>query len=197
MNQKISRSWVCLTMSINKWNHFVLINIACIFLFVAGSINGCDRKGKRKKSRKNQKKQPLSIHIPSGWDLAQEYEETNCCYKIETTNQPKSLLMISEWPAPVPDGLNTLINRQAEKFVEKTKEEKMINLSSKTYEIKGFSGNMVEGKYVIFQFAGKGKKMLQIMFMLKIGDLYWRGQFTGSKSDWKQALKILRKIRIN
>jgi hypothetical protein len=141
---------------------------------------------------------PLQMSSPqTGWVV--HYTGTNELdfYSVTTEKGGGGLLMFSKWPpATKPEEITATMRKMADTFVKNAKKSADLKLIDEKYELEPFAGDHCKGTYARFRFMAGENESVQTMFMMSIDGQIWNGQFTGKQTDWTEALKLLKTIRI-
>ncbi len=151
---------------------------------------------KREKSNnattsKPQSAEPLIVQAPQQWKLKYHGDGLKKHqYTLTRTETPGTFLLFSRWPNQasaemIPVYLDIMKNTLYP--------QSRNNKTSNAFKVKSIGGLYFSGKYVPVLLTQEGYS--QIIFAFNDEENNWKGQFTGSKEYWEEALSILKKLK--
>jgi hypothetical protein len=132
----------------------------------------------------------LEFRAPPGWKVSVKQP-----IELVAVTSPHnaSVLMFSPWPPPAtPSQIPDLVKEIADGFLKEL--EGKISLKSRAYKLESIQGANCEGNFALFRFEDKGVEHVQSIFSFAIANRVWQGQFTGTSTEWPQALGTLRSL---
>lgn len=109
-----------------------------------------------------------------------------------TLSRPKGenvFFVVSRWPSPGGrEQIAQYIDKMARGLQEKSSGRATSLLMKGGYEIEEITGSEYSGQAAVF---AMWDGTLQAMFMVSDGDGIWNGQFSGSRTLWREAKRVL------